>query len=123
MIKMRLWSRYENNYPILTPVEKYTKQILYKNNILKHKSNELHMTKKQKYSYYSIQNTRRVINCPPKPEQEITLETPRNMVIYLSKNTNSYYPSVKRTMHVAGTNWPNGANSGVYPSACQPPQV
>ena len=116
---MRLWTRYENVCPVLTPEQAYANKILYKNNILKHKSNSTPLTKKQKYAYLSKRVGNRIHNCSPQTNGEITVGMSPNLVLLYSRNSDaSYYPRVKRTMHVASTNWPNGANSGVYPSAC-----
>jgi len=118
--QMRLWARYENECPELTPEQAYTKKILYKNNILKHKSNSALLTKKQKYAYFSKRVGNRLYNCNPKPSGEITVGMSPDLVVLYSKNTDySYYPRIKRTMHVAATNWPNGANIATLPHACR----
>jgi hypothetical protein len=120
MPQMRLWTRYENVCPKLTPEQAYANKILYKNNILKHKSNSTPLTKKQKYAYLSKRVGNRIHNCPPKPSGEITVGMSPNLVVLYSGNTTaSYYPRIKRTMHVAGTNWPNGANIATLPHACR----
>lgn len=120
MPQMRLWTRYQNVCPELTPEQAYTNKILYKNNILKHKSNSTPLTKKQKYAYLSKRVGNRIHNCDPRSSGEITVGMSPNLVVLYSGNTTaSYYPRIKRTMHVAGTNWPNGANIGTLPHACR----
>jgi len=120
MPPMRLWSRYENVCPVLTPEEAYINKVLYKNNILKHKANSTPLTKKQKYSYLSKRVGNRVHNCVPSLNSAITSGMSPNLVLLYSKKSQlSYYPRVKRTMNVASTNWPNGANTGVYPHSCR----
>jgi hypothetical protein len=116
---MRLWERYETVCPVFTPEEAYINKILYKNNILKHKANSTSLTKQQKYAYLSNNSGNKNYNCSPRIRQQITLGMSPNLVLLNSKNTNtSYYPKIKRTMHVASTNWPHGANSGTYIAQC-----
>lgn len=120
MPPMRLWSRFENVCPELTPEQAYANKILYKNNILKHKENSAPLTRKQKYAYLSKRVGNRILNCAPKPTGEITVGMSPNLVLLYSKNSNaSYYPRIKRVMHVSGTNWPNGANIGTLPHSCR----
>ena len=117
---MRLWERYENVCPTLNPQESYANKILYKTNILKHKSNSTPLTRKQKYAYLSKRVGNRIHNCAPKPTGEIVVGMSPNLVLLYSRNTDSsYYPRAKRIMNVAGTNWPNGSNIGTLPHSCK----
>jgi|UniRef100_A0A6C0IKQ0 hypothetical protein len=120
MPQMRLWSRYENVCPNLTPEQAYTNKILYKNNILKHKSNSTPLTKKQNYANLSKRVGNRIQKCSPKPSGEITVGmSPDLVILYSRKSDSSYYPRTKRTMHVAGTNWPNGSKITTLPHSCR----
>lgn len=117
---MRMWTRFENECPELTPEQAYTNKILYKNNILKYKENSTPLTKKQKYAYLSKRVGNRIHNCVPNPTGEITVGMSPNLVLLYSRNSDaSYYPRVKRTMNVTGTNWPNGANIGTLSHSCR----
>jgi hypothetical protein len=116
---MRLWERYETVCPVLTPEEAYANKILYKNNILKYKANSTSLTKQQKYAYLSNNVGNKNQNCTSQIRGQITVGMSPNLVLLNSKNINSsYYPKIKRTMHVASTNWPHGANSGTYIAKC-----
>lgn len=117
---MRLWERYENVCPVLTPEQHYTNKVLYKYNVLKHKHNSTRLTKNQNFANLSKRVGNKIYNCAPKPSGKITVGMSPQLVLLYSKNTNtSYFPRTKRIMHVAGTNWPNGANIGTLPHSCK----
>lgn len=114
---MRLWTRFENVCPTFnTDEEAYLNKVLYKNNVLKHKANSTPLTKQQKYAYLSKRVGNRIHECAPKAPEGLS---PDLVALYSRQSSVSYYPKTKRIMHVAGTNWPNGMNTGRLPSACE----